>query len=158
VFETLGVRTGFPFGHYYFTDLMGPKLGVVPIMLGVAYIEMAYLSWTLACLIVGRKRIPLHRLEIFILPIVASCIMVSWDVSQDPVWSTVLHAWVWEQGGMYFGVPLSNFFGWFLTVLVIYERYAFTYSGGESTSRACLRPIGDRPCCFTAPLPPETSC
>ena len=50
--------------------------------------------------------------------------MVSWDVSQDPVWSTVLHAWVWKQGGMYFGVPLSNFFGWFLTVYVIYELYA----------------------------------
>jgi hypothetical protein len=124
VFETLGVRTGFPFGHYYFTDLMGPKLGVVPIMLGVAYIGTTYLSWTLACLIIGRKRILLHGLQFFILPVVASCIMVSWDVSQDPVWSTVLHAWVWEGGGMYFGVPLSNFFGWFLTVYVIYELYA----------------------------------
>src|SRR5262245_56523184 len=26
VFENVGVSTGFPFGHYYFTDLMGPKL------------------------------------------------------------------------------------------------------------------------------------
>src|SRR5271156_2178621 len=24
--ESLSLRTGFPFGHYYFTDVMGPKL------------------------------------------------------------------------------------------------------------------------------------
>ena len=28
--ETLGVQTGFQFGRYYFTDLMGGKIGVVP--------------------------------------------------------------------------------------------------------------------------------
>src|SRR6516225_6062753 len=50
-FENLGVRTGFPFGSYYFTDLMGPKLSAVPIMLGLAYVGMAYLSWTLAGII-----------------------------------------------------------------------------------------------------------
>ena len=36
IFENLGLRTGFPFGPYYFTDLMGPKLFLVPILLGLA--------------------------------------------------------------------------------------------------------------------------
>jgi uncharacterized membrane protein len=123
-FENLGVRTGFPFGHYYFTDLMGPKLGAVPIMLGLAYVGMAYLSWELACIISRRTPSALSGLRAIAVPLLASCIMVSWDSSQDPVWSTVLHAWVWLRGGAYFGVPIANFFGWFLTVYAIYQSFA----------------------------------
>jgi len=124
VFENIGVRTGFPYGHYYFTDLMGPKLSVVPITLGLAYVGMAYLSWTLARLILGEVQAPLHGHRVVTLPVVAAVIMVAWDVCQDPVWSTVLHAWVWLQGGTYFGVPISNFFGWFLTTYIIYQLFA----------------------------------
>ena len=47
IFENLGILTGFPFGRYYFTDVMGPKLFRVPILLGLAYLGMGYLSWTL---------------------------------------------------------------------------------------------------------------
>jgi uncharacterized membrane protein len=52
------------------------------------------------------------------------CFMVSWDLSQDPVWSTILRAWVWLRVGAYFGVPLTNFFDWFLTIYVIYQSFA----------------------------------
>src|SRR5580692_4711424 len=44
IIENLGVATGFPFGHYYFAELMGPKLFYVPVLLGLAYIGMAYVS------------------------------------------------------------------------------------------------------------------
>jgi hypothetical protein len=27
------LRTGFPFGHYYFTDVMGPKIFQLPVLL-----------------------------------------------------------------------------------------------------------------------------
>ena len=44
--ENLGVLTGFPFGHYHFTEVMGPKLFHVPILLGLAYVGMGYLfAW-----------------------------------------------------------------------------------------------------------------
>ena len=124
IFENLGVRTGFPFGHYYFTDLMGPKLFAVPIFLGLAYVGMAYLSWMLGRLILGDPRVALTGSRVVTLPMVASFIMVAWDLSQDPIWSTVLHAWIWQQGGAYFGVPVSNFFGWYLTVYVMYQLFA----------------------------------
>lgn len=124
VFENVGVRTGFPFGHYYFTDLMGPKLSVVPIMLGLADVGMAYLSWALAVLILGDMQEPLAGRRVFVLPVVAAFIMVSWDFSMDPIWATILRAWVWLQGGAYFGVPVSNFFGWYLTVYVIFQSFA----------------------------------
>ena len=48
LFESLSLRTGFPFGHYYFTDVMGPKVMNVPILLVLAYLGIGYLSWVLA--------------------------------------------------------------------------------------------------------------
>jgi putative membrane protein len=50
--------------------------------------------------------------------------MVAWDLSMDPNWSTLDHAWIWSDGGAYFGVPLSNFFGWFLTAWAYYLAFA----------------------------------
>jgi Carotenoid biosynthesis protein len=35
VVENVGVLTGFPFGHYYFTGVMGPKILHIPIFLGL---------------------------------------------------------------------------------------------------------------------------
>jgi uncharacterized membrane protein len=123
IFENVGVRTGFPYGHYCFTGLMGPKLFAVPILLGLAYVGMAYLSWTLARLILGDAQNSLKGSRVVTLSLVAAFIMVAWDFSQDPVWSTILHLWVWPQGGPYFGVPVSNFLGWYLTVYVFYQLF-----------------------------------
>jgi uncharacterized membrane protein len=129
LFEDLGIRTGFPFGYYHFTDLMGPALGGIPVMLALAYVGMAYLSWTVARIILGVVAVPLSGSR----QLVAASAMVAWDVSQGLIWSTVLHAWVWARGGAYFGVPLSNFFGWFLTTYLIFQLFA-VYSQRWPTS------------------------
>jgi putative membrane protein len=122
--ENLGVVTGFPFGRYYFVELMGPKLLHVPVLLGLAYIGMAYVSWTLARLIVGNRSAPVAAAQVLTLPLAASFIMVAWDLAQDPVWATVLHGWVWLDGGPWFGVPVSNYLGWYGTVFTIYLLFA----------------------------------
>jgi putative membrane protein len=122
--ENLSVATGFPFGHYYFKELMGPKLFHVPVLLGLAYIGMAYVSWTLARLIVGKPDAPVTGIRILALPAVASFIMVAWDLAQDPVWGTVLHGWAWLDGGPWFGVPVSNYLGWYGNVFIIYLLFA----------------------------------
>lgn len=129
IFENLGVLTGFPYGRYYFTDLMGPKLFHVPILLGLAYVGMAYLSWTVSRLILGNLRGPITESHVVLLPVVAAFLMVAWDFSQDPVWATILHAWIWLRGGAYFGVPVSNFLGWYLTVYVFYQLFALYVRG-----------------------------
>ena len=38
IFENMSILTGFPFGHYYYTDGLGPKLFLVPILIGLAYL------------------------------------------------------------------------------------------------------------------------
>ena len=124
IFEITSLRTGFPFGHYEFTDLMGPKLFKVPLLLALAYVGMGYLSWVLAALILRYQGQRLSGGNIVILPLVASVVMVAWDLSMDPVWANIDRAWVWRDGGPYYGVPISNFLGWYLTVYIFYQLFA----------------------------------
>jgi uncharacterized membrane protein len=132
--ENFGVLTGIPFGHYYFTSVMGPRILFVPVLLALAYVGMAYLSWTLAILILRQaSNSVLAGSPAVTVPLIASFIMVAWDVAMDPVWSTVLHAWIWRDGGIYFGVPISNFLGWLFTAYVIFQLFAL-YVRKRSTS------------------------
>jgi uncharacterized membrane protein len=124
LFESVSLRTGFPFGHYRFTDLMGPKLFDLPILLALAYVGMGYLSWILAVVILDCHNEPLSGRKIVLLPLAASFAMTAWDFSMDAVWADIDHAWVWRDGGSYYGVPTSNFFGWFLTVYIFYQLFA----------------------------------
>lgn len=60
----------------------------------------------------------------FAVPIVAAFIMVGWNVCLDPGSSTIAHIWIWENGGGYFGVPLTNYLGWYLTVFTFLQLFA----------------------------------
>jgi uncharacterized membrane protein len=131
-FESVGLRTGFPFGHYTFTDLMGPKLFGLPILLALAYVGMGYLSWVLAVVILDCQNEPLSGRTIVLLPLAASLAMTVWDLSMDAVWADIDHAWVWLDGGSYYGVPSSNFLGWFLTVYIFYQVFALYLRGRAS--------------------------
>lgn len=121
-FECLSLRTGFPFGHYSFTAVMGPKIFDLPVLLGLAYVGAGYVSWVVAEALVGREGRTATRL--LLTPAVASCAMTAWDLAMDPVWANVDRAWIWRDGGGWFGVPLSNYFGWLLTTWVFYQAFA----------------------------------
>jgi uncharacterized membrane protein len=123
-FENLSIMTGFPFGWYHYSDAMGPKLFLVPLLIGPAYFGVGYLSWTLARAIFGDGDARLTGLLSFATPAIASFIMVSWDLTIDPMMSTINGSWVWHNGGSYFGVPVSNFLGWYLTVYVFFQCFA----------------------------------
>ncbi len=45
--------------------------------------------------------------------------MTAWDLAMDPMMVAGNH-WVWEQPGAYFGVPLHNYWGWWLTIFVTF--------------------------------------
>lgn len=136
-FENLGVATGFPFGRYSFTDAMGPKLFQVPVLLGLAYVGMGCLSWTLGRVILGNLKSPLIGARVVMLPFVAAFIMVAWDFANDPVWANINRLWVWQHGGAYFGVPLTNFLGRYLVVYLIYQSFAI-YLRGRSPNANSL--------------------
>jgi putative membrane protein len=126
--ENIGVATRFPFGNYYFTDVMGPKLFHVPLLMGPAYLAIGYSSWSMAHLILQRAGKSLIGPNVLAVPMLATWIMVIWDLCTEPVWSTISRFWVWPQGGPYFGVPVSNFLGWFVANYLIFQLFAIYVS------------------------------
>src|SRR5438445_7359508 len=116
ILENLSILTGVPFGHYYYTDSLGPKLALVPIFIALSYVSFGYLALVLSTVVLSEVRRRSSVLTAVAIPVVASFIMVPWDISLDPIASTITHAWIWTQGGGYFGVPFSTFFRWSFTV------------------------------------------
>lgn len=128
--ENLGVATGFPFGAYTFLvapDL--PHVGAIPIIVGPLYFGLGYPAWIIACLLLGTEIAgPANRREIAFTPVVAAFTLTQWDVVMDPASATIGRAWAWFGSGGYFGVPLSNFLGWFLTTWLFFQGFAlFAY-------------------------------
>src|ERR1700737_1781665 len=122
--ENTSILTGFPFGHYHYTDALGPKLFLVPLLIGPAYFATGYLAWVLGTVLVGDVRPKGSWFTTFAVPFIASFAMVAWDLGFDPTSSTIRHSWIWEQGGGYFGVPLTNYLGWFFTVYIFFQVFA----------------------------------
>ncbi len=123
-YESLSIATGFPFGHYVYTDELGPKLGNVPLLIMPAYFGVCYLSWVIAHVLLDQFDRQIDSRSLYAIPIIASFIMVMWDMSTDPSSATVKHQWIWRDGGGYFGVPFSNFIGWYLCVYTIFQLWA----------------------------------
>ncbi|MDP9243517.1 MAG: carotenoid biosynthesis protein, partial [Chloroflexota bacterium] len=141
-FENLSIATGFPFGNYHYSSFAGPTLFDVPLLIGPAYLGMGYLSWTLARLLLGRTRGALTGASLIAVPTVASFLMVAWDLTFDPVASTINGFWTWEQGGSYFGVPFSNFLGWFMTVFIFFTLFAVYLSRRVQAPASAARLAG----------------
>lgn len=124
-YESLSIKTGFPFGYYHYTDKLGPKLGDVPLLIMPAYYAICYVSWHLAHVVLDKFDHTTNWLQSWVVPVLAGFIMVMWDMSMDPARSTLAGSWIWHDGGGYFGVPFENFMGWFLCVWTIFQLYAF---------------------------------
>lgn len=122
--ESLSIATGFPFGHYHYTDKLGPKLGTVPLLIMPAYFAMCYVSWNLAHIVLNKFEHRADSLQRFAVPVISAFIMVMWDLCMDPSRATMAQAWIWHDGGSYFGVPFVNFLGWYLTVYLIFQILA----------------------------------
>ncbi len=140
--EAIGVATGWVFGAYHYTDLLGPKILGVPPFIQVGYIAMGYASMVIARIILGPQSI-----KGWVIPMVAlagACVMVSWDVVMDPYQATVAGDWIWHNGGAYFGIPFHNYVGWFFTVLVfllLYNLYAARYGEKPGSNQISRQPL-----------------
>ncbi len=130
--ETISIVTGFPFGHYHYTEIMGPFLGHVPVSVMPAYGVMGYISWVTARVLLGRTRPGSDVVLRFAVPLVATALMVLWDLSMDPLRATVEGRWIWRDGGPHYGIPLLNFAGWFIVTLLMFATYALMR--GESVA------------------------
>jgi len=112
--------------YYHYTDVLGSKLGHVPLLIPIAWFMMIYPSYVIANLLVaGRSLVNGAGLSRLIwLALVGSLVMTAWDLSVDVILSGPgAQAWIWHDGGPYFGIPVQNFAGWVLTTFTVYMLY-----------------------------------
>lgn len=140
IFETIGISTGFPFGNYSYGENMWPFFGHVPVAVMPAYWVMAYVCWSLALLLRRRIDGPMDRNFLMSVPIIGAALMVVWDLSMDPLRAIAEQRWHWHDGGPYFGVPLSNFIGWFFVTWLMFQIFALLVlrSGLNAPSRIAV--------------------
>src|SRR5690606_7550249 len=112
--ELCGVATGRPFGHYAYSERLGPRLLGVSWAAAAAWAMMARPAWGVAGLVDRRRagRAP-----------VAAAALAAWDVFLDPRMVRD-GAWTWPGGGRYEGVPASNFAGWLVTGAGVFALWA----------------------------------
>lgn len=121
--EEIGVRTGLVFGRYEYTNVLGPKLGHVPYVIPMYWFMLIYIGFMITNLITEQN--PATRREPSLLrrtwlALLGALVTTAYDLGLDPFMSSpTIHAWIWLDGGPYFGVPLHNFVGWIATVFVI---------------------------------------
>lgn len=149
-FENLSVLTGFPFGFYHYS----PSLGVLPVPLIIIfeYFAMGYLSWILSHILTGQYSKRLEGKQIFIVPLVATFIMVMWDLTVAPISATLQGLWVWTYPGPFFGIPISNYFGWFLVVYIFLQILALYLSKYDTIKPEKIEAISNKPFWSEAPV------
>ena len=98
--ELLGTKTGFPFGEYYYSNLLKPLVGGVPLILGLNWFFLVYCSFVISSFIPAARTIQ---------SLAGALLMTGYDLLLEPF---AIHTgmWKWESGN----VPLSNYIAWFI--------------------------------------------
>jgi len=118
VVERVGTRTGVPFGRYEYSGDLRPQIAGVPAIVPLAWFAMAVPSREAARAALGGRSSATGRV------VVGAAALTAWDLFLDPQMVAEGY-WRWIRGGVYRGIPLSNFAGWFVTglaVMMILER------------------------------------
>lgn len=149
--EITSTRLGVPFGLYHYTGLTrGRELYIadVPFMDSLSFTFLAYAALCLA-------RAPLARrtVSIPVVAVLAGLLMMLLDVVIDPLavrgdrWF-LGQIFYYAHGGVYFGVPLSNFLGWWIVgtlgvagALRLCAPYGGAPPGGAAGDRWGRRPV-----------------
>ena len=108
--ELAGTTVGLPFGPYSYTDGLGWKwLGHVPALIPLSWYMMALPSYAIAAWRYPSQAAVVQRVAL------GSFVLLSWDLALDPAMSLATKYWIWATDGPYYGMPLLNLIGWFLT-------------------------------------------
>jgi len=171
--EIIGTKTGLIFGGKYKFDLNkspGPSFLGIPLVIplawsGLIYMSLNFSSHLLAEMVnysqspnmiaIASRSYFLRGTSLLFLP---SLLLMIIDLVLDPI-AVDEKRWKWENPGSYYGVPILNFIGWFITAYLIlwifsmiqyqdisdrHIGYLFKYSPGFFFS--LLPAIASRPC------------
>ncbi len=138
--ELSSTRNGFPFGLYHYIDVTRDRelwISNVPFWDSLSFTFLCYLGWRLGVLVYAPLLMAPGTFQVVETRAIATswrvaitgAVFMTWlDVVIDPL--TVLgdrwflgKIYYYPRGGLYFGVPLSNFAGWFLVGLTTIRLY-----------------------------------
>ena len=111
VIEVIGVRSGLPFGSYIYTAVLQPQVFGVPVVMAFAWMV----------LVAGIKQtLQGSGLARWLEVLLAALWMTAIDLVIDPLAANLLGYWHWRSKGNYYGIPATNFAGWFLSSLLVF--------------------------------------
>ncbi len=113
--EFIGHRTGLPFGAYHYTDVLQPQLLGVPLLIPLAWFMLLPPVWALSQIIIPQRETVLQKAAFIA---VSAAGLTAWDLFLDPQ-MVGWNFWVWENPGLYFGIPLINYAGWLLVSALV---------------------------------------
>ncbi len=106
VIETVAIITGFPYGHFDYSEHLGFKLfGYVPWTVAFAWTPLAIGAWAVAAQFASNVLVRIA---------VGTLLLTLFDLVLDPG-AVYINFWQYPEGGVFYGVPMSNFAGWLLT-------------------------------------------
>jgi uncharacterized membrane protein len=124
--EQMGSSRGWFFGRYTYTEVLGPRLGDVPLAIPLMWLALCLVGYVLASLILWRT--PVHAAPTLnsgaLTAWLAAMIVTTFDLGADPYFVYVLKAWIMEKpDGGWFGETLQGFVGWMLVSFVIVATF-----------------------------------
>jgi putative membrane protein len=151
--EFSSINTGIPYGWYYYIDTTkGHELWVagVPFFDSLSYVFLSYCSYTAALLTVSpikascRDFVTLETGSLrgsFGVLFLSALYQVFLDIIIDPV-ALQGHRWFlghiygYREAGVHFGVPLSNYMGWWIvSILIVFALQRIDVSGPKKTAK-----------------------
>ena len=101
--EWLGVHTALIFGHYSYGPVLGPMLDRVPIIIGLNWYLLAYITVDISSKI---------KTPLWVKVLLGALLMTAMDYLIEPV-AIRLGFWFWHAGV----IPWTNYLGWFVVAL-----------------------------------------
>ncbi|WP_115863760.1 bisanhydrobacterioruberin hydratase [Halorussus litoreus] len=108
--EYVGIHYGVPYGEFEYLLSLGPMVGGVPVGLPVFFVPLVLNSYLLVLLLAPKAGLLARTAA-------ALGVVLAVDLVLDPA-AVGLGFWAYDAGGIYYGVPLSNYAGWVLSGLV----------------------------------------
>jgi uncharacterized membrane protein len=120
--EQMGASRGWFFGEYTYTDVLGPRLGEVPMIIPLMWFALCYGAYVISNLIVLRSPSDASASlpEAALMSLLSALIVTAYDLGADPYMVFKLKAWIMTKtDGWWFGETLQGFFGWAFIAFVI---------------------------------------
>lgn len=120
--EQMGSTFGWFFGSYTYTDVLGPRLGDVPLVIPLMWFGLCHVGFVMASLVLWRQPAPPRAgwKTGALTALMGAMVVTAFDLGADPYFVYVLKAWIMaEKDGDWFGETVRGFEGWMLVSFVI---------------------------------------